>query len=383
MSKASAAPWPQPYVGGSESGSSMPEATASQAPPPRANPDLLGHEAAENALRRLFRSGRMPHAVLLGGQRGIGKATLAYRFARFVLMHGAPEIAGGIPADCGLGLGMPAESGVFRRVASGGHADLLVIERAYDPRRRRLRSEIVVDDTREIAAFLRLTAAEGGWRVVVIDGAEEMNRHAANAVLKILEEPPLRALLLLVAHSPGRLLPTIRSRCRRFQMAPLPPAIVARLLETYRPGLPRAQSAALIGLANGSIGRALELAEANGVELYSGMLALAQGADPAALHRLADRLVRGESDNAYRAAGELLSHILGEIALLSAGCCSGRQPCPGADQVLCRLGAAAPASRWVELRGEVAAMFGRGDALNLDRKQTILGAFFAIARLLR
>ncbi len=101
------------------------------------------------------------------------------------------------------GLAIAPDSGVFHRVASGGHADLLTVERAYDPRRRRLRGEIVVDDTREIGAFLRLTPAEGGWRVVIVDGADEMNRNAANALLKILEEPPRRALLLLGRAQPG------------------------------------------------------------------------------------------------------------------------------------------------------------------------------------
>ncbi len=196
----------------------MAETSGNGAPPPRANPDLVGHESAEAALRRLFQSGRMPHAVLMTGPRGIGKATLAYRFARFVLAHGANgDDVGRLAEDEGT-LAVPAASGVFRRVASGGHADLLSVERAYDPRRRRLRSEIVVDETREIAAFLRLTAGEGGWRVVIVDGADAMNRSAANALLKILEEPPRQALLLLVAHNPGRLLPTIRSRCRRFPM---------------------------------------------------------------------------------------------------------------------------------------------------------------------
>ena len=200
------------------------EGAASLAPPPRANPDLLGREAAESDLRRLFEADRLPHALLLSGPRGIGKATLAFRLARFVLAQGAA--ANGAPPalfDGGeAGLAVAPESGPFRRVAAGGHADLLTVERAYDPRRRRLRADILVDDTREIAGFLRLTPAEGGWRVVVVDGADEMNRNAANALLKILEEPPQRALLLLVAHSPGRLLPTIRSRCRRFAMAPLP-----------------------------------------------------------------------------------------------------------------------------------------------------------------
>src|SRR5690348_14504287 len=213
-------------------------------PPPRANPELVGHAAAEATLRRLFEAGRLPHAVLLSGPRGIGKATLAFRLARFVL---AGEAGGGLfAASPDAGLAIPSDSGAFHRVASGGHADLLTVERAWDPRRRRLRGEIVVDDTREIAAFLRLTPAEGGWRIVVVDGADEMNRNAANALLKILEEPPRRALLLLVAHSPGRLLPTIRSRCQRFPLMPLPDEMVSRLLARYRPDLPKHREAALV-----------------------------------------------------------------------------------------------------------------------------------------
>src|SRR4051812_17002324 len=241
---------------------------------------------------------------------------------------------------------------------------------------------------REIAAFLRRTPAEGGWRVVIVDGADEMNRSAANALLKILEEPPRRALLLLVAHNPGRLLPTIRSRCRRFPMPPLPNSVVEKLLETYRPDLPPAQSAALVVLAEGSIGRALDLMEAGGVALYESILALLsreQGVDPVALHALADRLARGEADNAYRAVEDLLSHVLGEIAVRAAGNTSGRRPGSESDpeSLLRRLGVRAPAASWAELRERIAAIFARADALNLDRKQTILSAFFCIERIVR
>jgi DNA polymerase-3 subunit delta' len=327
----------------------------------------------------------MPHAMLLIGPRGIGKATLAYRFARFVLARGAQADGAGLPADGDL-LAIPSDCGVFRRIASGGHADLLAVERAFDPRRRRLRSEIIVEDTREITAFLRLTAAEGGWRIVIVDGADEMNRSAANALLKILEEPPRHVLLLLVAHSPGRLPPTIVSRCRRFPITPLPPSIVSRLLETYRPDLLPADSAALIALANGSIGRALELAEAGGVELYRAILALLSGElgpNLPALHLLADRLARGEADTAYRAVEELLSHVLGKIAIYAVGSGPRSQFCPESDRVLRRLCTRAPAARWAELREQVGATFARGNALNLDRKQTILGAFLAIERTAR
>jgi DNA polymerase III subunit delta' len=352
------------------------------APAPRTNPELRGHEAAESALQRLFESGRLPHALLLSGPRGIGKATLAFRFARFVLANGAGEgspdgLFGGTEAS---GLAIPAESGTFRRVASGGHADLLTVERAYDPRRRRLRSEIIVENTREIGAFLRLTSAEGGWRVVIVDGADEMNRSAANALLKILEEPPQRALLLLVAHSPGRLLPTIRSRCRRFPLAPLPPEIVRRLLARYRPDLPERQAEALIALCGGSIGRALDLAAAGGVELYQSVLALLareQGVDPASLHAFADRLARSGAEEAYRAVEELMAELLARIAGAAARQSVGGDGAAEAA-VMRRLGERAPAARWAELRDEIGRSFARTDALNLDKKQTILDAFFAI-----
>jgi DNA polymerase-3 subunit delta' len=224
-----------------------------------------------------------------------------------------------------------------------------------------------------------------------------MNRNAANALLKILEEPPRRTLLLLVAHSPGRLLPTIRSRCRRFPLTPLPPAIVRQLLMRYRPALPEPQAEALTALSAGSIGRALDLAAAGGVELYESVLALLspdQGIDPAALHAFADRLARGEAEEAYRAVEELVAQLLARVAGAAARRTNGAElahplpdPPPLAGEgregvresaVLQRLGNQAPAARWAELRDEIGRLFARTDALNLDKKQTILSAFFAI-----
>ena len=348
---------------------------------PRANPELVGHEGAEHELKRLYQSGRLPHAILFSGPRGIGKATLAFRFARFLLARD-PDTAG---EDRGLAI--DPESGVFRRVASGGHADLLTIERGWDPRRRRLRGEILVDDTRQIAGFLHLTAAEGGWRVVVVDGADEMNRNAANALLKILEEPPRQALLLLVSHSPGRLLPTIRSRCRRFPLEPPPPEVVVRLVERYRPEIEAHECEALSALAGGSIGRALELADAGGVALYRQlieMLSQMPRLDAVRLHGLVDRLVRPEADDAYRAAAELLSQFLARMAAGMA-----RRQIPGGEivfgegEAMRRLAARADPARWAALREEIDDNFVRTEGLNLDRKQAMLGAFFAIESLAR
>jgi DNA polymerase III subunit delta' len=357
------------------------------APAPRANPDLVGHETAERELRRLHELGRLPHAILLCGPRGIGKATLAFRFARFLLAKSADCATDMFGAPAGSGLAIDPESSVFRRIASGGHADLLTVERAYDPRRRRLRSEILVEDTREIAGFFRLTAAEEGWRIVIVDGAEEMNRNAANALLKILEEPPRRGLLLLVSHQPGRLLPTIRSRCRRFSLAALAQPLVIQLLEHYRPDVVKEETKALAELAEGSIGRALELADAGGRALYRSLLDLLSQIpriDIAELYSFADKLARPDGEDAYRAVQELLSQFLARMVARAA-----RQQLGAADmiagegEVMQRLAARSDPARWASLRDGIDQGFVNTDQLNLDRKQAVLGAFFAVAELAR
>jgi DNA polymerase III subunit delta' len=357
---------------------------------PRGNPDLVGHEAAEHELLRLCRSGRLPHAILLAGPRGIGKATLAFRLARFLLTHRRdfrprPDVLGGCENQRSLWI--PPESGVFRRVAAGGHADLLTIERAWDPRRRRPRGEIIVEDTRAIAAFFRLTAAEGGWRVVIVDGAEEMNRNAANALLKILEEPPDRSLLLLVSHNPGRLLPTIRSRCRRLACATLAIPQTAQLLRHWRPRLDPPEADALAGLSGGSVGRAVELADAGGLDLYRSvieLLARAPAIDLGRLHALTDQLARADAEDAYRAYEGLLAGFLARLAADAArGCLRAAEIVAGEGAAMLRLAGRADPTRWARLHEEIEANFVAARELNLDKKQTMLGAFFAIEAMAR
>ena len=332
----------------------------------------------------------LPHAILLGGPRGIGKATLAFRFARFLLAQGgnSADAAGFFGGLGETGLATDPDSGVFRRVAAGGHADLLTVERAWDPRRKRLRGDIVVEDTREIGEFLRLTAAEEGWRIVIVDGAEEMNRNAANAVLKILEEPPSRALLMLVSHSPGRLLPTIRSRCRRLTLRALPQPVARRLIARYRPQLDGAEAEMLAGLCAGSVGRTLELVDAGGLVLYRSLLellALAPAIDSAKLHGFVDRLARTDAEEGYRAVEELLTQLLAQMATGAVRGALGPEQIPmggsGAAETIAmqRLAARADPVRWAELRWQIERDFTAARDLNLDRKQTMLGAFFAIA----
>ncbi|GAN79416.1 DNA polymerase III subunit delta' [Acidocella aminolytica] len=249
---------------------------------PRANPFFRGHEGAVNSLIHAVRSGRLHHGWLLAGPPGIGKATLAYRFGRWLL-------AGGQTAD----LSVPESSGVFRRVAAGTHPDFFTVERRVNAKTEKLQGEIVIATIQEASAFMRLTPAEGGWRVVVVDGAEDMNPNAANALLKLLEEPPPRAILLLVSAAPGRLLPTIRSRCRILPMAPLPSETMLTLLQEYAPELEQPATARLIDLSEGSIGNALSLAAGDGVALAALVdEALDAPVKPARAQAMADSVTR-------------------------------------------------------------------------------------------
>lgn len=257
-------------------------------PEPRANPILLGHESAEATLSDALNAGRLHHAWLITGPEGVGKATLAYRFARRLLAGGG----------AGRGLDLDPAHPAFRRVAAGSHADLLTVERGYDEKRRRMRSQIAVEDVRRINSFMALTPAEGGWRVAIVDGAEEMNQASANALLKILEEPPPKAVLLLVCSAPGRLLPTIRSRCRRLRLSPLNDEVMARLLGGLLSELGPDERSRLITLAEGSPGRALALAGQEGLAvsaLVDRVLAELPRLPPQRAYEVADALGRSET----------------------------------------------------------------------------------------
>ena len=358
-------------------------------PSPRENPDLHGHEEAERALLDGFNRGRLAHAWLICGPRGVGKATLAFRFARFLLAQGNGDASGGglfgdaVAAEKPETLHMDPDHPVFRRTASRGHADLLTVERGFDEKRGKLRTEVVVDDVRGIGSFLGLTPAEGGWRVVVVDSADDMNRHAANAVLKVLEEPSPRALLLLVSHNPGRLLPTVRSRCRRLILKPLKEDRLAARLRELRPDLDETEALDLARLAEGSVGRAISLAAEGGLDLYRDLLDLLDtlpSLDVPAVHALGDRLAKAGAEEAYRTMTELLRGWLGRLIVVGAAPGQGAAVALTADEkaIMERLLRAGPLDRWMEVWEKINRLLGRADGANLDRRQVALNAFLAV-----
>jgi DNA polymerase-3 subunit delta' len=260
-------------------------------PHPRETTALFGHAEAEQTLLSAYRGGRVPHAWLIGGENGIGKATLAYRFARFVLAHPDPKS----PAvQNATSLALPPDHATARRIAGRAHSDLLVLERIVNEKTGKLFTETRVEQVRESVSFFGSTAGEGGWRVAIVDPIEDLNRTGINALLKVLEEPPQRALLLLGTDAPGRVLPTIRSRCRALILRPLLEDEVAQSVAT---ALGEAKVTdeirAAAGASGGSVRRALMLLEGDALELRQQMLALLArlpDLDPRALHALGDEI---------------------------------------------------------------------------------------------
>ncbi len=227
------------------------------APHPRETLGLVSHAAQERAFLDALTAGRMHHAWLLGGPEGIGKASFAYRAARFMLAAGSPQARAAGRTD----LAMPEADPASRRIMAQSHPDLHVLRRILKPDGKSYTSNIPVDAVRRLIDRFGSSAAEGGWRVCIVDSAEDMDRPTANALLKLLEEPPPQALFLIVAHAPGRMLPTIRSRCRLLTFEPLSATDVveAGRLALERMEAPFDQSALLRAarLSEGSVRRAL------------------------------------------------------------------------------------------------------------------------------
>ncbi|MFP4449505.1 MAG: DNA polymerase III subunit delta' [Rhodosalinus sp.] len=354
------------------------------APHPRHTARLFGQEAAERAFLAAHGSGRLHHGWLLTGPRGVGKATLAWRIARFLLaqppdappgLFGAPERPGSLDIDPG--------HPVARRVAALSEPGLFLLRRGPNERGNALSDAIRVEEVRKLKSFLALSNAEGGPRVVIVDAADELNVNAANAVLKLLEEPPARATLLLVSHQPARLLPTIRSRCRSLPLAPLSEADLAAALA--QAGVEaEGGSGALAALSGGSVGAAVSLAQEGGAALYAelmGVLASLPRLDRPAALALSERAAGPGSEARRDLLFELIDHALARLARTGA---TGRPPAPeaapGEAETLLRLSPDPAAARgWAELAPVVGGRLRHGRAVNLDPASLILDTLHTIA----
>ena len=323
---------------------------AEDAAHPRRSTRLIGQDAPLAIVSRAIRSGRPPQAWLICGPPGVGKATFAYRVARYLLAYGATDHG---PAD----LSVPPNDAAAAQVAAGSHPGLLLLKRGNDPNTGKPMTVLSVGEVRKLSGFFGMTSGAGGWRIALVDSADDMNDAAANALLKLLEEPPSRAMLLVLSNTPGRLLPTIRSRCQRINLRPLNASDMEAEIARQLSELDAKERAALVRLSGGSLGAALQLASGEGLALAQQadtLIDVAASPDILALLALSDKLSR-IADGLDMLGGFLTQALTERIrARAMAG-----QP---------RL------DRWVAALEQLNRSFARTDALHLDPRQTLLGA---------
>jgi len=284
---------------------------------PRETSVLFGHREAETALLAAYRSGRIPHAWLIGGPQGIGKATLAFHMAHHLLRY--PDFK---TAPDTLAVPDPTSS-LFRQIATGAHPSVLHLTRPANDKTKSFKTVLTVDEIRKVSRFLSMTSHDGSYRIVIVDPADDMNTNAANALLKNLEEPPARTLFILVVHAPGSLLPTIRSRCQMVRLAPLAADELMAVLENVEPPPPDdpAARAALAERAGGSARNAILLTQYGGLEIAGALdtLVAARKPDIVGAHRLAEAVAGRDQaiqfDIFNRRALDLLSSAASEAAL--------------------------------------------------------------------
>jgi len=309
------------------------------APHPRETYAFAGHDSEEQALADALAGPRMHHAWLIAGAKGLGKATMAYRFARAAL--GAHPI-GPRPLD------VDPEDPIARKVAALSHPDLFVLRRGVNDRGK-ARREIAVDDARELGGFFSLAPSQGGMRVAIIDAVDDLNTNSANAILKTLEEPPARSVLLLVCHAPGAALATIRSRCRRLTLRPLESAAVRVALG--------ADDEALLRLAKGRPGRAIALRAqgVDGAKLETALSAFQRGDSRAALHSLYDQM-----------SGEAYEKLAGVLEL--------------AGEWTRAAGAESASEAWADAWSALETLRGEAEGLDMDPRHALARAVGVLDR---
>jgi len=327
-------------------------------PHPREVYDLIGHTDAEARFAKQFNDNKLHHAWLINSATGIGKATLAYRMIRTVL--------GGQPQTEGR-LDVPPSDAIAQRIQSLGHGDFLLIRRPYDDKTKKLRSEIPIAETRKISTFFSRKPAEGGWRVCLIDSIDEMNRNATNAVLKTLEEPPEKALIILLSKAPGRLLPTIRSRCLNLPLRAVPENDLTEWL-TSKCRAENEDIQAAIKLANGAPGKALALVQ-NADTVLNPLRRFVEGFpkdNQRLYHSISDALANPKANLSMNLFWDALDETLRAQSIYAAtGDWSGAYSPISLER---------PSDDWIALKSELDGLRNAQAGLNMNKKTVLLHA---------
>ncbi|MDX1975144.1 MAG: DNA polymerase III subunit delta' [Rickettsiales bacterium] len=334
---------------------------------PISNTELFGYEAIEASLLQDASQGRLPHGIIISGVQGIGKATLAYRFAR-MLLSGSSSMQ--------LDEGHP----IFRRMLAQSHPDFLVVEPEFDEKKGEASNEIGADQARSITEFLSLTPGESAWRVVIIDTVDQLTAHGANAILKILEEPPPQAILLLISHNPGKLLPTIRSRCHVLKCPQPNLENYRRVMRHIAPDLDNEERDIVGALTDYSPGLASQYAKQGASELYAQLISLLETApacDPMQVHALAEQIGGQKTHSQWHILTRLLLFIFGNLAKQASAI-----PITTASSeeraLFQRLAPLYPATSWANKWHQILEQFLLAQRLHLDYKQVIISFFHHI-----
>ncbi len=354
------------------------------APHPRDTLQLIGQDSAVREFLHSFNASRLHHGWLITGPLGVGKATLAWQIARFLLATPANTVDNLFDdPPTFASLHIDRENPVARRIAARSEAGLHSITRSVNPKTGRIRDQIVIDDIRGLTHFLHLSSTDGGRRVVIVDSADDMNMNAANGLLKMLEEPPARTTILLISHQPSRLLPTIRSRCRELRLHPLSPEHMHLALQQADPEIE--ETPALTELSAGSVGEALRIGSLDGVEMYHQVIQLFSSMpdfDRQRALKLAEAVSQRGNGDKFELLLTLIDICVTRLARTGA---SGKPPqieaAPGESALFSKLSPNPQRSRaWANTAQEISERSRHGKAVNLDPATLVLDTFFKIQK---
>lgn len=360
-----------------------PEVVSESLPEPRGQSILIGHSDIEKKLLDLFQGKRHPHAIIFSGSEGIGKATMAFRLARYLLKSSEDEYNNALMGPSMFGdepvaakdLFVDPKDPVFSKVAAGGHPDLLTIERLYDEKKDRRKTEISVDEIRKIAPFMRKTpAVDGGWRIVIVDDADTMNRNSQNSILKILEEPPEKSLLILVTHRLGALLPTILSRSSVQNFYSLENQLLKDFLAKINPKLLTENKDLIVKMAEGSLGRTVDYADDTNMAVIGqsfDLLADWPEFDWSRIQYFADTVAKGSTQEAQKSFSDGLLWLSSSLLKAKA---SGSS-IPSGMERFSRISREVSLAGWLQICDSLREHFTRVQIGSLDKKFMVMGAY--------